>query len=192
MLTSDHYRYLKGHGRAFKMSDEDIAAQFETCGIPNHPTFINFQSRYGGYCPEPDLCFGIVEPTSKPEPHRLDEWQGMVRVRCDVQTLVQIDFWMGTDGTLFYSGVPVAESFERYVHYRAFLFQELRPRKWTWIDHQRQQTRRFELFLSSVETDIVERASDKHHSVRLGDDVCKIKICGRTDLYVDPDRLKKI
>lgn len=190
MLGAREFAWLKQHPRAFRMTAAETIARFETCGVPAEPSFVAFQQTYGGYQPHEDLRFGIVEPSGRPEPARVAQWDGELRVRCDVRSLVQIDYWLAGDGRLYYGDTCVAASFESYVRYHAYLQLQLDPLNWTFIDAERRQTKRFTRLIDSLHTEIVAEVSDPYHSVRRGEEAFWLEICGRQDLYVCPQRLQ--
>jgi len=191
MLGPSEFQYLKQRPRMFRMTAEEIMVRFQTCGIPAEQRFVDFQLAYGGCQPHEDLCFGIVEPSGKPEPGRVEQWDGELRVRCDVRSLVQIDYWLAVDGRVYYGPNCVAASFENYIRYSAYLQQQLDPLNYTYIDHERRQTKRFAPLVDSLTTSIVPEVSDPYHSVRRGDEAYWLEICGRRDLYVCPKRLQR-
>ena len=103
MLTSQVYDYLKRNPRRFKMSEEEILACFNEYGIPPHPKFVDFQLKYGGYCPEPEeMTFGIVTPLSDDFRHDHDKFNGLIRVDFVIDCWVQIGFWMDQNGMIYY------------------------------------------------------------------------------------------
>lgn len=192
MLTQADYSYLKRQKRDFKMNREQAITAFERDDVPTIETFVNFQVTYGGYRPEPDLTYGIVKPMGKYSegPARCQTRDGIKYARCDINSLVQIRYWLGENGVFCFEDYPVAENFESYLRFNAYIANTLEPLGWTFIDHERRATKKFRRFLESHNTETIPQASDQYHNIRRGDTLFWIKRTHYDALYVRPDALK--
>ncbi len=194
MLTDFEYRYLRRNKRRFKMTWDEAIAAFAAAGIPPLPAFLEFQTVFGGYRPDEDVTYGIVDPTEQDtgdgEP-RFMERGGLQLARCDLENRMQIRLQIDQNGVFYYENTPVAESFESYLVFNAYCDQTLLPLGWTSIDPERRATKRFRAFFEKLDAaPVVRRATDQYHSIHQSDQFFAIAIGGNRQLFVRPDLLK--
>lgn len=143
MLTEFEYRYLRSNGRRFKMTRDEAMVAFDAAGVPQIPTFLDFQTAFGGYNPDPDFTYGIVGLEDGSGEPRYSEKGDLQLARCDIDSCIQIRMTIDQNGVFYYDGTPVAESFESYIIFSAYLDQTLRQLGWTFIDEERRTTTKF-------------------------------------------------
>ncbi|MFK7821722.1 MAG: hypothetical protein AB8G99_23630 [Planctomycetaceae bacterium] len=193
MLTDFEYQYLRRNKRHFKMTRAEAAIALESANVPQLPAFVDFQSKFGGYSPDSDVTYGIVGTNynSDGEP-RSSRQNDLCFARCDLNNRIQIRLRIDENGLFYYEDRPVAESFESYIRFKAYCSAKLQPLGWTFIDHQRRETRKTKAFLKSLkQASAVDCATDNFHSVFRSDQYFQIEIGGNRRLFVRPDLMRK-
>ena len=108
MLTEFEYRYLRSNGRRFKMTRDEATVAFDAAGVPQIPTFLDFQTAFGGYNPDPDFTYGIVGLEDRSGEPRYSEKGDLQLARCDIDSCIQIRMTIDQNGVFYYDGTPVA------------------------------------------------------------------------------------
>ena len=192
MLTDVEYRYLRRNTRRFKMTPDEATAALGAAGVPLLPVFLAFQTAFGGYCPDDDVTYGIVGPDDNNEGEPRVRKQGRLQlVRCDLKNRTQIRLYLDQNGVFYQEDTPVAESFESYLVFAAYVAQTLQPLGWTYIDQERRATKRFRALSEKWEpAPVVPHATDPHHAVHQGPQYFELTLGDDRQLYVRPDLLK--
>ena len=108
MLTEFEYRYLRSNGRRFKMTRDEATVAFDAAGVPQIPTFLDFQTAFGGYNPDPDFTYGIVGLEDRSGEPRYSAKGDLQLARCDIDSCIQIRMTIDQNGVFYYDGTPVA------------------------------------------------------------------------------------
>ena len=192
-LNSREYEFLKRHKRRFKMGPDDAREALRECGVPLKERFTEFQTLFAGYAPEEEVVYGLVGPDRREQDEvRVETWgsERLVRARIDLENWTQIRMWLVEDGTVCYEQLPVAESFESYLRYSAYLHLVLAPLKWTHIPTSRIETKRFQRLLDSWQEPVETPIVDRHHSIERSSELFWLNFWGSRRLFVRPDLLK--
>jgi len=104
MLTEFEYRYLRSNGRRFKMTRDEAMVAFDAAGVPQIPTFLDFQTAFGGYNPDPDFTYGIVGLEDRSGEPRYSEKGDLQLARCDIDSCIQIRMTIDQNGVFYYDG----------------------------------------------------------------------------------------
>ena len=194
MLSSKVYSYLKRNPRRFKMTKEDVLGVFTKCEIPPLPQFVDFQLKFGGYCPDEEMTFGIVTPFGLDDRTcGAEKFNDVVLVEFVVDCLVQISYSLDENGQIYYDGWPVAESFESYLSHRCYVDSQLYVDgqlvdNWTRIIHDRRDTKRFQKLFELQKTSRVAEASDKFLRVTRNDGLFLVERGEHySELFVKPE-----
>lgn len=174
------------------MTRAEAASALAAAGIPQLPAFVEFQTAFGGYRPDEDVIYGIVELNDKGngEPRWIEQGE-LQLARCDLQNRTQIRLRLDQNGVIYYEHTPVATSFESYVRFNAYCDQTLSPLRWTFIDHERRATKRFRAFFDCLDdASFVHTATDQYHSIRQSNQYFELAIGGVQQLFVRPELLK--
>jgi hypothetical protein len=95
------------------------------------------------------------------------------------------------NGLYYCDGIPVAESFESYIIFNAYLDQTLRQLGWTYIDEHRRTTKRFTKFFKTLEVaSVVGNVTDQYHTVHQNKQYIETAIGKHRALFVRSELLK--
>ncbi len=191
MLTEIEYRYLRSNGRRFKMTRDEAMAAFDAAGVPQIPAFLDFQTAFGGYNPDPDFTYGIVGLEDRSGEPRYSQEGDLQMALCDLDSCAQVRMTIDQNGLYYHDRIPVAESFESYIIFSAYLDQTLRVPGWTFIDEERRTTKRFTNFFKTLEVaSVVGKVTDQYHSVHQSKQYIETDIGKHRALFVRSELLK--
>jgi len=191
MLTEFEYRYLRSNGRRFKMTRDEAMAAFDAAGVPQIPAFLDFQTAFGGYNPDPDFTYGIVGLEDRSGEPRYSQEGDLQMALCDLDSCSQIRMTIDQNGLYYYDGIPVAESFESYIIFSSYFHQTLLQLGWTYIDEERRTTKRFTKFFKTLDVaSVVGRVTDQYHSIHQNKQFFEAVIGNYRQLFVCPELLK--
>ncbi|MFN9416598.1 MAG: hypothetical protein ACK578_03770 [Pirellula sp.] len=191
MLTEIEYRYLRSNGRRFKMTRDEAMVAFDASGVPQIPAFLDFQTAFGGYNPDPDFTYGIVGLEDRSDEPRYSQEGDLQMALCDLDSCAQVRMTIDQNGLYYYDRIPVAESFESYIIFSAYLDQTLRQPGWTFIDEERRSTKRFAQFFETLEkAPVVGKVTDQYHSVHQNKQYIETSIGSHRALFVRSELLK--
>jgi hypothetical protein len=166
-------------------------AAFDAAGVPQIPAFLDFQTAFGGYNPDPDFTYGIVGLEDRSGEPRYSQEGDLQMALCDLDSCAQIRMTIDQNGLYYYDGIPVAESFESYIIFNAYFHQTLLQLGWTFIDEERRTTKRFTKFFKTLEeAPVVGKVTDQYHSVHQNKQYIETSIGNHRALFVRSELLK--